>query len=61
MGLSSKMITGMNKKSDKRIEGYIQACENLYSLSVSMCPDKGPHELLVIVLCTIWAKSGVCK
>ncbi len=65
MGFFSKMITGMSKKSDRscdrRIEGYIEACENLYNLSVSMYPDKDPHEHLVIVLCTIWIKSGVYK
>ena len=61
MGFFSKMITGMSKKSDKRILGYIDACENLYNLCVSMYPDKDPHEHLVIVLCTIWTKSGVFK
>ena len=51
----------MSKSSDKRIEGCVQACENLYKLSVSMFPDKDPHEHLVIVLCTIWTRSGVFK
>lgn len=51
----------MSKSSDKRIEGCVQACENLYSLSESMFPDKDPHEHLVIVLCTIWTRSGVFK
>jgi len=49
------------RSSDKRIEGYVQACENLYKLSVSMFPNKDPHEHLVIVLCTIWTRSGVYK
>ena len=65
MGFFSKIIPGMSKKSnksaDKRIEGYVQACENLYSLSVNMFPNKDPHEHLVIVLCTIWTRSGVYK
>ncbi len=65
MGFFSKMITGGSKKngksSDRRIEGYIEACENLYNLCVSTYPDKDPHEHLVIVLCTIWTKSGVFK
>jgi hypothetical protein len=65
MGFFSKIIPGMSKKSgkssDKRIEGCIQACENLYKLSVSMFPDKDPHEHLVIVLCTIWTRTGVFK
>ncbi len=65
MGFFGKIIPGMNKKSginsDVRIEGYVQACENLYNLSVSMYPDKDPHEHLVIVLCTIWTRSGVFK
>lgn len=63
MGFFKKMIPGMSKKvrvnSDKKIEGYIQACENLYNLSMSMYPEKDPHEHLVIVLCTIWTRSGV--
>ena len=50
-----------NKSADRRIEGYVQACENLYNLSVTMYPDKDPHEHLVIVLCTIWTRSGVFK
>ncbi|MGR3293684.1 MAG: hypothetical protein ACUZ9M_06695 [Candidatus Scalindua sp.] len=29
------------------------------TLSVSMYTDKNPHEHLVIVLCTIWTRSGV--
>ena len=61
MGFFSKIIPGMSKSSDKRIEGCLQACENLYKLSVSMFPDKDPHEHLVIVLCTIWTRSGVYK
>jgi len=61
MGFFSKIIPGMSKSSDKRIEGCVQACENLYKLSVSMFPDKDPHEHLVIVLCTIWTRSGVFK
>ncbi len=65
MGFFSKIITGISKKngknSDRRIKGYVQACENLYNLCVSMYPDKDPHEHLVIVLCTIWTKSGVFK
>ena len=61
MGFFSKIIPGMSKSSDKRIEGCVQACENLYKLSVSMFPDKDPHEHLVIVLCTIWTRSGVYK
>ena len=61
MGFFSKIISGMSKKSDKRIEGYVQACENLYNLSVNLFPDKDPHEHLVIVLCTIWTRSGVYK
>lgn len=65
MGFFSKIITGISKKngknSDRRIEGYVQACKNLYNLCVSMYPDKDPHEHLVIVLCTIWTKSGVFK
>ena len=51
----------MGKSSDKRIEGCVQACESLYNLSESMFPDKDPHEHLVIVLCTIWTRSGVFK
>ena len=61
MGFFSKIIPSMSKNSDKRIEGCVQACENLYKLSVSMFPDKDPHEHLVIVLCTIWTRSGVYK
>lgn len=65
MGFFSKIIPGMSKKNDKisdrKIEGYVQACENLYNLSVSMYPDKDPHEHLVIVLCTIWTRTGVFK
>ena len=65
MGFFSKIIPGMSKKNgksaDKRIEGYVQECENLYNLSVSMYPNKDPHEHLVIVLCTIWTRSGVFK
>lgn len=65
MGFFSKVMTGISKKngknSDRRIEGYVQACENLYNLCVSMYPDKDPHEHLVIVLCTIWTRSGVFK
>ena len=61
MGFFSKIISGMSKKRDKRIEGYVQACENLYNLSVNLFPDKDPHEHLVIVLCTIWTRSGVYK
>ncbi len=65
MGFFSKIMTGRSKKnsknSNRRIEGYIQACENLYSLCVSMYPDKDPHEHLIIVLCTIWTRSGVFK
>ncbi len=53
------MSNKSSKNSDKRIDGYVQACENLYNLSVSMYPDKDPHEHLVIVLCTIWTRSGV--
>jgi len=51
----------MSKSSDKRIEGCVQACENLYNLSLSMFPDKDPHEHLVIVLCTIWTRTGAFK
>ena len=65
MEFFSKIIPNMSKKSgkssDKRIEGCIQACEQLYKLSVSMFPNKDPHEHLVIVLCTIWTRSGVYK
>ena len=61
MGFFSKIIPGMSKSSDKRIEGCIQACENLYKLSESMFPDKDPHEHLVIVLCTIWTRFGIFK
>ncbi len=50
-----------SKSADKRIEGYVHACENLYNLSTTMYPDKDPHEHLVIVLCTIWTRSGVFK
>ena len=63
MGFFSKIIPGMSKlsdkRSDKRIEGCVQACEYLYKLSTSMFPNKDPHEHLVIVLCTIWTRSGV--
>ena len=55
------MSKNSGKSSDKRIEGYIQACENLYNLCVSMYPDKDPHEHLIIVLSTIWTRSGVFK
>jgi hypothetical protein len=61
MGFFSKIIPGMSKSSDKRIEGCVQACENLYNLSLSMFPDKDPHEHLVIVLCTIWTRTGAFK
>ena len=65
MGFFSKIIPGMSKlsdkRSDKRIEGCVQACEYLYKLSTSMFPNKDPHEHLVIVLCTIWTRSGVYK
>jgi len=61
IGFFSKIIPGMSKSSDKRIEGCVQACDNLYNLSVSMFPDKDPHEHLVIVLCTIWTRTGVFK
>jgi hypothetical protein len=43
------------------MEGYVQACENLYRLSASMFPNKDPHEHLVIVLCTILTRTGVFK
>ncbi len=58
MGFFSKRN---DKNTDRRIEGYVQACENLYNLCVSMYPDNDPHEHLVIVLCTIWTRSGVFK
>ena len=58
MGFFSKKN---GKNADRRIEGYVQACENLYSLCVFMYPDKDPHEHLVIVLCTIWIRTGVFK
>jgi hypothetical protein len=61
MGFFSKIIPGMSKLSDKRIEGCIQACEYLYKLSTSMFPNKDPHEHLVIVLCTIWTRAGIFK
>jgi hypothetical protein len=61
LGFFSKIIPSMSKNSDKRIEGCVQACENLYKLSESMFPDKDPHEHLVIVLCTIWTRSGAFK
>jgi hypothetical protein len=61
MGFFSKIIPGLSKNSDKRIEGCVKACENLYNLSESMFPDKDPHEHLVIVLCTIWTRTGVFK
>ncbi|MBT3877516.1 MAG: hypothetical protein HON76_03065 [Candidatus Scalindua sp.] len=65
MGFFSKMIAGGSKKngksSDRRIEGYIEACGSIYNLCVSKYPDMDPHEHLVIVLCTIWTKSGVFK
>jgi hypothetical protein len=58
MGFFSKKN---DKNTDKKIEGYVQACGNLYNLCVSMYPDNDPHEHLVIVLCTIWTRSGVFK
>ena len=58
MGFFSKKN---DKNIDRRIEGYVQACENLYDLCVSMYPDSDPHEHLVIVLCTIWTRTGVFK
>jgi hypothetical protein len=65
MDFLSKIIPGMcrisGNRSDKRIEGCVQACENIYKLSASMFPNKDPHEHLVIVLCTIWTRSGVYK
>ncbi len=63
MGFYSKIVTDMSKKnsenSDRRIEGYVQACEELYNLCVFMHPDKDLHEHLVMVLCIIWNSSDV--
>ncbi len=63
MGFYSKIVTDRSKKnsknSDRRIEDYDQACEDLYNLCVSMYPDKDPHEHLVMDLCIICTSSGV--
>ena len=65
MGFYSKIMSGMSKKngknSNRRIEGYFQACENLYNLCVSMYPGKDPHERLVIVSCAICARFSIFK
>ncbi len=65
MEFFSKVRSGFSHKSsrnrDRKIKGYIQTCEYIHDLCVSMYPDIDPHEQLVIVLCTIWTKSGVFK
>ncbi len=63
MGFYSKIITDMCKKnsknSDRRIEDYVQACEDLYNLCIYVHPDRDPHEHLLMVLWTILASDGV--